>query len=220
MGELPNQILLSHAPPEAYAPMTRAILAKLGYAILVPNEYEAVVGEANVRPLIRIVDERQLAEVPDEGDSIPIIVISGRYGVTGADSRIIGAVKRPAGMHELFRLIQGVSEETPRTTPRIPTHLSVRCSKDGKQWRATVLSISENGCLMRSPEPLHLGSQFDLELCLPRETIQIEAEAAYQLLPDLGLIFHAIPTRHREAIQNFVASTLITSSVEIPQVTG
>ena len=30
MGEFPNRILLSHAPPEAYAPMTRAILA--GYS--------------------------------------------------------------------------------------------------------------------------------------------------------------------------------------------
>jgi hypothetical protein len=214
MGEFPNRILLSHAPPEAYAPMTRAILAKLGYAILVPNEYEAVVGEADVRPVIRIVDERQLAEVPDDGDAIPIIVISGRYGVTGADSRIIGAVRRPAGMHELFRLIQGVTEDTPRTTPRIPTHLSVRCTKDGKEWGATVLSISENGCLMRSPEPLNLGAQFELELRFPRETIQVEAEAAYQLLPDLGLIFHAIPTRHHEAIQNFVATTLITSNAE------
>lgn len=218
MGDFPNRIMLSHAPPEAFAPMTRAILAKLGYAILVPNEYEAVVGDAKIRPVIRIVDERQLAEVPDEGDSIPIIVISGRHGVTGADSRIIGAVRRPAGMHELFRLIQGVTEDTPRSTPRIPTHLSVRCNKDGKEWRATVLSISENGCLMRSPEPLNLGAQFEVELRFPRETIQVEAEAAYQLLPDLGLIFHAIPTRHREAIQNFVASTLIMSSPEAPQV--
>ena len=220
MGEFPNRIMMSHAPPEAFAPMTRAILAKLGYTILGPQEYDAVVGDANVRPVLRIVDERQLAEVPDEGDAIPIIVISGRHGVTGADSRIIGAVKRPAGMHELFRLIQGVTEDTPRSTPRIPTHLSVRCSREGKEWGATVLSISENGCLMRSPEPLKLGSQLELELRFPRETIQIEAEAAYQLLPDLGLIFHAVPTSQREAIQNFVSTTLITSSVDAPQVTS
>lgn len=212
MGTSPNRFLLSHAPPEAYAPMTRAILAKLGYAILTPEEFERVAGEADVRPVLRIVDERQLAEVPDESDALPILVLAGRHGVTGADGRIVGAIRRPAGMHELFRLIQQVSEETPRTTPRVATHLSARCRKDGREWPVTMLSISENGCLVRSPEPVILGSRVELEFALPHEGgLRVEAETAYQLLPDLGLIFHGVPTRQRQAIGRFVTGVLVGS---------
>jgi hypothetical protein len=135
-AELPQRILVSHAPPEAYATMTRPILAKLGYAILMPEEFEQVTeGATDARPAVRIVDERQLGEVPDDSDGVPIVVLTGRHGVTGADPRIAGAVRRPAGMHELYRLIQQVTEESPRTTPRVPTHLPVSCLKDGKEWR-------------------------------------------------------------------------------------
>jgi hypothetical protein len=210
MSTSPHRFLLSHAPTEAYAPMTRAILAKLGYAILLPEEFERVAGEADVRPVLRIVDERQLAEVPEETDPLPIIVLAGRHGVTGADGRIVGAIRRPAGMHELFRLIQQVTEETPRTTPRVATHITARCRKDGREWPAVVLSLSENGCLIRSPEPLLLGTRLDLEFALPREGgLTVAAEMAYQLLPDVGLIFHGIPTRQRQAISRFVAGALL-----------
>jgi len=209
MSSPPHRFLLSHAPPEAYAPMTRAILAKLGYAILLPEEFERVAGEADVRPVLRIVDERQLAEVPEETDPLPIIVLAGRHGVTGADGRIVGAIRRPAGMHELFRLIQQVTEETPRTTPRVATHISGRCRKDGREWSVTLLSLSENGCLVRSPEPVLLGSRMDIEFALPHEGgLRIEVETAYQLLPDVGLIFHGIPTRQRQAIGRFVTGVL------------
>ncbi|HEY5656913.1 MAG TPA: PilZ domain-containing protein [Myxococcota bacterium] len=191
--------------------MTRAILTKLGYAILLPEEYEALenVAEAPLRPAMRLVDERQLAEIPEESPCVPIVVISGCHGVTGADPRIVGAIRRPAGMHELFRLIQQVTEDTPRATLRIPTHLAARCRKDGREWRLTVLSLSENGCLVRSPEPLLLGAQLELEFTLPRAgDIQLAAETAYQLLPDVGLIFHATRTSDREAISRFVSETL------------
>jgi hypothetical protein len=210
MDVQPHRILVSHAAPEAYAPMTRAILAKLGYAILMPEEFDSLAEDAQLEhPALRIVDERNLAEVPEEADPVPIIVISGRHGVTGADSRIVGALKRPAGMHELFRLIQQVTEDTPRSTLRVPTHLPARCHKSGRAWSAAVLSLSENGCLVRSPEPLNLGSRVDVEFTLPGHgALRLDGETAYQLLPDLGLIFHATPARDREAIARFVAAAL------------
>jgi hypothetical protein len=212
MEAQPSRILVSHAAPEAYAPMTRAILSKLGYSIMQPDEYEVYLDEAAVdepTPALRIVDERQLAEVPDEYQPIPIVVITGRHGVTGADPRIVGALRRPAGMHELYRLVQQVTEETPRSTPRVPTHLPARCRKGDRQWASTVLSLSENGCLVRTPEPLTLGTHIDLSFELPRiGRLEVDAEAAYQLLPDLGLIFHATDARHREAIADFVSSSL------------
>ncbi len=203
-------ILVSHASPEAYAPMTRAILAKLVYSIIAPEEFEALVEDTDLeRPTLRIVDERQLGEVPDDYEPVPIVVLSGRHGVTGADPRIVGAILRPAGMHELYRLVQAVTEETPRSIPRIPTHLHARCRKDGREWASTLLSLSENGCLLRNPEPLTLGTRFQLRFELPRSgTIEVEAEAAYQLLPDLGLIFAPTSARHREAIADFVTRAL------------
>lgn len=223
MEALPHRILVSHAPPEAYAAMTRPILAKLGYVILLPEEFEAVTQDApDVRAALRIVDERQLAEVPDDPSNTPILVLTGRHGVTGADSRIVGAIRRPAGMHELYRLIQQVTEETPRSTPRIPTHITVHCRKDGREWNAAMLSISENGCLLRSPEPLLLGSRFELAFSLPREgPIEVQVETAYQLLPDVGLVFHGVPTRHRDAIVRFVtASLLLGGTGASPQLAG
>jgi len=175
-----------------------------------PEEYEQVTaGVADVRPAIRIVDERQLGEVPDEETSVPIVVLCGRHGVTGADSRIVGAVRRPAGMHELYRLIQQVTEETPRSTPRVSTHLPVSCIRDGQEWRAKVLSLSENGCLVRSPEPMPLGSRFEMIFVLPREgELHVEGEAAYQLVPDVGVIFQSLPTSQRNAINRFVVQAL------------
>jgi hypothetical protein len=201
--------------------MTRAILAKLGYAILLPEEIESVTGGTGVRPVLRIVDERQLAEVPEEADHLPIIVLTGRHGVTGADSRIVGAIRRPAGMHELFRLIQQVTEDTPRSTPRVATHLTARGRLDGRTWPATVLSLSGNGCLIRTPEPLTLGTRLDLEFTLPVSgEIRVQAEMAYQLLPDAGLIFHGVPTRQRQAIERYVTLALTPPPAALPQATG
>jgi hypothetical protein len=190
--------------------MARVLLAKLGYEILLPEEFEAMAEAKDLdRPDVRIVDERQLAEVPDEYEPTPIVVLSGELGVTGADPRIVGAVRRPAGMHELFRLVQQVTEETPRSSPRVPTHLAARCELDGREWHASILSLSENGCLVRSPEALPLGSNLKLRFDLPRAVrLELVAEAAYQLLPDVGLLFHDLAGPARRAIQDFVALTL------------
>jgi hypothetical protein len=206
-----KHVLISHAGPEAYAPMTRVILAKLGYLILLPEEIESISELAGIRPLVRLLDERQYAEIPDDGDGIPIVLLTGRHGATGADPRIAGAVKRPVGMHELYRLIQQLTEDTPRSTPRVPTHLPARCKSEGKEWTSTLLSLSENGCLVRSPEPLSLGRRLELSFELPRAgRLSLEAETAYQLLPDMGMIFHATRQSDREAIASFVTSALLS----------
>ncbi len=205
-----KRVLISHAGPEAFAPMTRVILAKLGYLVLLPEEAASIRDLADARPLVRLLDERQMAEIPDDGDGIPIILLTGRHGATGADPRIAGAVKRPAGMHELYRLIQQLTEDTPRSTPRVPTHLSARCRSDGREWNTAMLSLSENGCLVRSPEPLSLGRRVELSFELPRSgRLELEAETAYQLLPDIGMIFHATRKSDREAIAAFVTGSLL-----------
>lgn len=208
----PRRLIAAHARPEAFAPHVRSILARMGYAIVPAEEMEGLpewLPEA--RPDLRIVDERQLASVPEDedGSSVPMIVLTGRHGVSGADPRIVGAVPRPAGLHELYRLMQQALEETPRATPRAMIHLSGRCRQNGREWRIALLSISENGCLLRSPEPIALGTHVELAFDLPRVgAVETLAETAYQMPPDLGMIFHETPASVRRAISDFVASHL------------
>jgi hypothetical protein len=210
---LPHRLMVLHAAPEAIAPMTRVILAKLGYVIVTVEEFESLGPEIVRRgPELRIVDERNLADIPeDKGVQVPVVVLTGRHGVTGADPRIVGAVRRPAGMHELYRLIQQVLEETPRTTPRVPTHIVARCQRRGVEWRVAILSLSENGCLLRSPEPLLLGTRIELRFELPHAgALDLVAETGYQLVPDTGVIFHATSPDDRAAIGLFVKEALVS----------
>ena len=208
-----RRLLVAHARSEAFAPHARSILSKMGYAIVPAEELESLPEPMPTqRPDLRIVDERRLAELPDEDDGkpVPIIVISGRHGVTGADPRIVGAVPRPAGLHELYRLIQQALEVNPRSAPRVPTHISATCCREGKEWTCQLVSLSENGCLLRSPEPMPLGTHVELRFELPRAgTLETVAETAYQIPPDLGLIFHETSPAVRRAIADFVSSTLV-----------
>jgi hypothetical protein len=207
-----RRLIISYAHPEAYVPLARVILARMGYSIIPAEEWEDLPTADRARtPELRIVDERRLGEIPedDEISDLPMIVLTGRHGVSGVDPRIIGAVARPAGLHEIYRLIQQTIEDTPRSTPRVATHLPARCRRGEREWRAAVLSLSENGCLLRTPEPVSLGSQIEISFDLPRTgTIETKAESAYQLVPDTGLIFHRTPAAFRKAILSFVEESL------------
>ncbi len=210
MNEL-RRVLVVHAPQDVFPGNDRRILAKLGYQVFTPDEWEDE-GRSleRPRPDLRIVDERQLGEVPEEGGpAVPIVALTGCHGVTGADPRIVGALPRPPGMHDVYRVAQQVLEDTPRATLRVPVHLPARCSRRGSQWRGVLLSLSENGCLLRTPEPLLLGSKLELRFHLPRNgEVVVDAENAYQLVPDFGLIFHATAPGTRQAIGRFVDDAL------------
>jgi len=211
----PSRTILFHASRDALAPMTDVILAKLGYSIVVPDAFEQMRAESpGLVADMLLVDERRLVEAStyfDDGDDeIPIVLLTGQHGATGADRRIVGAVKRPAGMHDLYRLLQQVFEDTPRSTPRIATQLRAHCSRGPRSWEGRVLSLSANGCLIRSPEEIQLGQKVQLAVELPRAGgILLEAEAAYQLLPDVGLVFSAVPAAQRHTIERFVAQSLL-----------
>jgi hypothetical protein len=210
-AELPaRRTVVYHAAPQAFVPHALAMMTRLGYRMIAADELGEL-GDDAPAPDLRIVDERRLAEVAEEAPeaAVPIIVVGGRDGVTGVDSRILGAVHRPAGLHELYRLFQSILEETPRSTPRVPTHLAAVCRHRADAWRVAMLSLSENGCLIRSPTPLALGACVDLSFTLPGgERIETEAQASYQLVPDLGLVFHGIRSGDRERIAHFVGTVL------------
>ena len=207
-----RRLLVTHAQPEAFAPLACSILARTGYRIVSVEELDQLPPSIGLRrPDLRLVDERRLGEVPEDGEggSVPIILLTGRHGVSGVDPRIVGAVARPAGLHELYRLVQMVLEESPRNTPRVPTHLPARCRRDGREWTASILSLSENGCLLRCTEPVTLRTEVELEFALPRAgSLWTPAEVAYQIPPDLGLVFYSTPAAVRRSIAEFLLESM------------
>ncbi|MEZ4353091.1 MAG: PilZ domain-containing protein [Myxococcota bacterium] len=214
---LVQRTIVYHASREALGPMTDIILARLGYHLVLPEAFERAAAEGAPTSVdMLLLDERRLDELdalqarPGLGTA-PIVLLTGARGASEVPSRVVGAVKRPAGLHDLYRLMQQVFEDKPRSTPRVATQLRARCHRAGREWDGRVLSLSENGCLMRSPEAIPLGQRFQLDLALPRVgAVSLEAEATYQLLPDTGLVFNAVAPQQRETLERFVTQTILT----------
>ncbi len=212
-----RHFLVTYSREEAFAPHARSILARLGYAIWTEKEYDEIRGAldsstgADIDIEMRIVDEhrlRDLSRADDAGD-VPITLLTSRRGIRSEDPRVVAAVKRPAGLHDLYRVLPQFFEERPRSTPRVPTHLRARCDQNGRRFGAAVVSLSESGCLLRSSEPVLLGSTLKLSFHLPRVgDVEVVAESAYQMVPDLGLVFSATPVHVREAIECYVKEAL------------
>jgi hypothetical protein len=219
MNALPiRRILVSHCGKRAIAELTEKILGRVGYQILSPEDW-ALMHEASPervdKPDLRLVDDRCWDGVPALNEAPePIIMLTGRDGSEIKDRRISGAIMRPAGLHDLFRLLQTVLEETPRSTPRVSTKLQARYELDGQEWQAAVLSLSDNGCLLRSPEMLSLGTRLRLVLSLPNAgEIETDADVAYHMLPDVGLVFNSTASSDRNAIHDYVCE-LLASTLE------
>jgi hypothetical protein len=207
-----GHFLVTNARDSAFTAYTRLILARLGYTIVNGEELARASGDGTPRPPeLVIADENHLDELSEliDDPAVPVILITGRRGIREERPNIIAAVKRPAGLHDLYRILQQHFEETPRSAPRVATNLEARCSHDGRSWAAYVLSLSENGCLLRSAQPIPLGCTFNLTLNLPViGALEIQAETAYQLVPDLGLVFSAVPPRIRASLESYVNQAL------------
>ena len=210
-GEGERRWIVSLARPNAYVPMARTILSRLGYAIVPLEEWEDSSELLKHAPELCLVEERRLGDLPCDRDfaEVPIIALTGRAGVTVSDPRVIGGVSVPAGLHELFRLLQQALEEHPRFSPRVPTEIPARIRQRDREWTAPLLSLSENGCLIRSQEPLALDTPMEITFELPRlGRVSTRAEPTYQLLPDTGVVFARTTPGHRRSIQIFVEQHL------------
>lgn len=209
--EPPRHLVLVYAREYAFVPMTRSILARLGYALLDPEAWRESQYWADREPELLVVDEPRLAEAQaNSSRSTPILLLTGRRGVTSASPQLLGAVHKPAGLHELYRLLEQALEDPPRAAPRVGVDLPAQVKRDGREWQGELLSLSESGCLLRSSEPLPLGSAVELRFELPDGgRIETRAASTYQLLPDTGLVFEATPAAGRQAIAHFVERELL-----------
>jgi len=199
--------LVAHADPRAFAPMTRSMMAKLGYQILDPEAF-AESAEDGAKPDLLLVDEDQLAGLEGE-TSVPIIAIVGRSSSVDPRPGVVGVVKRPANLHGLYRLMQEVLEEHPRATPRVETRLGAMCRFPEGARRVPVLSLSQNGCLIRAPAVPPLGTSFDLRLDLPnQDPVMVEAEVGYTIAAGTGVIFSGMSIVSRYAIAAHVTTLL------------
>jgi len=205
-----RRLILSFARADAYVPLARAILGRIGYAIVSPEEWQESDALASRPPELCIVDERRLAELPGDAFAATPLILLCAKGISSLDDRrVVGALARPAGLHELYRLLQQTLESVPRGCLRIPTNLPARFFRSGREWHGAVRSLSENGCLVRTSEPMDLGAELEVSFELPRAgLIQTRAETAYQLVSDTGLVFQATPAASRRAILSFVEEQL------------
>jgi hypothetical protein len=206
-----RRLILSFALPDTYAPHVRTILGRMGYAIVSREEWEQAEALAARVPELVIVDERRLSELPQSPPSatLPAILISAQGAPPAGDRRVLGATLRPAGLHALYRLLQQALEATARSCLRVPTQLAVRLRHGRREWQGALLSLSENGCLVRTPEQIALGTELEVAFALPRGgLIQTRAETAYRLVADTGLVFQATPPASRRAIVRFVEQQL------------
>ncbi|RIL00258.1 MAG: hypothetical protein DCC71_18945 [Proteobacteria bacterium] len=196
----PQRCIASHAAPSDYAPTCRVLLAKLGYALLPPEEAP--------QPDVRIVREERIGEATEP--AVPLIVLtSGRIERVG-DPRITGRVKRPAGLHEIYKLLQTALEPNPRAVPRVPARLAGRAlGDDGQHWELVVESLSENGCLVSGEQLPPFDAAFTLTVEMPwGERISVPADVAYEQGDRLGLVFHGITLGARRQLAKLVVKLL------------
>jgi hypothetical protein len=206
-----RRLIVSIARPSAFVPLSRAILGRMGYAIVPLDEWQAYAPHAKRDPALCLVDDRMFSALPPNPpfDRLPILLLTGRDPSRVDDRRVLGAISQPAGLHELYRLLQQLLETVPRGSLRVPTNLPARMRAIDREWSGAVLSLSENGCLLRTPEPLPLGTELEISFELPRTgRIETRAEASYQLIPDFGLVFQSTPAAARHAIRHFVDERL------------
>jgi len=206
--------IASYVGPRAFAPGTRAALEGLGYRV-VPAFAMGRFDDPSWKPSLRLVDERQYEKIPTPGQDpeTPLIVMTGVRPLAIKDNRIIGRVRRPAELRQLYSLIQSGLETTPRAVPRVATQLAARCIRRDQRSVGNVISLSEGGCLFRTREAIEHGAQLNLQFALPhRGILSTRAQCIHQSGGGAGLRFTEAAVDVREHIAEFVAQRLATAA--------
>jgi hypothetical protein len=196
----PRRCIASHAADSDYSPPSRVLLWKLGYALVPASE--------TASPDLRIVREDRLAEVADSVE--PIILLAHGRRARARDPRVVGRVRRPGRLHEIYRLLQAALEPNPRAVPRVDVDLIARAtSETGDYYDLIVRSLSESGALVTGPKLPPLQTRLALSVEMPwGERIEVPADAAYEQREALGLVFHNITLNTRRRVAKLVLKLL------------
>lgn len=211
-----NRLIAVHAGARALLASTRSALTQLGYQLVAVDSEP---GDDSSRPSLRIVDERNLSQVPayHNEPGTPIVLLMGLRSRTPVnrsdDPRIIGRVTQPAALTPLYGLLQAGLEEYPRRVPRVTTRLPARWSRRSRSSTGAVVSLSEGGCLLRTSEKgIGVGTQVELDFSLPAAgQLSLAALCIHGRGADLGLRFRDAPCDARQAIGGFVSDALAAS---------
>jgi hypothetical protein len=116
--------------PKSLAPRVLEALRALGYT-MIDLDSDRTTEQARASCGIWLVDEERLAELPESASESNrrILLISSTRSRSGLDSRVFASTRRPARLGAVYEMIQSALESTPRSTPRIKTQLSARCSR-------------------------------------------------------------------------------------------
>jgi hypothetical protein len=190
----------SHAEERDYAPFARSLLWKLGYAVLPAAELPD--------PELRIVREDRLADLA-QLPPLPLIVLTDRREPGSGDARVVGTVRRPAGVPPLYQLLQLALEEHPRAVPRVPTSLPARAKLGEQVLDLEVRSISEAGCLLAGAKLPALDRALDLDIEFPwGERLRVAAVASYEQGGRVGALFQGMTLAERERAAKLVGRLL------------
>jgi len=192
--------IASHAEERDYAPVARSLLWKLGYAVLPAAELPD--------PELRIVREDRLADVAQLAP-LPLIVLTDRREAGSGDARVVGTVRRPAGVPPLYQLLQLALEEHPRSVPRVPTSLRARATAGEQRFELEVRSISEAGCLLAGAKLPALDRALDLDVEFPwGERLRVAAVVSYEQGGRVGALFQGMTLAERERAAKLVGRLL------------
>ena len=195
-----------YAPATAFSPGTQNALVRLGYNLMRPRTAETE--NPLLRPQIRIVDDRQLDQVPLEHD-LPMVLLTSTEHPDTVDARAVGTVPRQARLRALYEILQRVLEDHPRAVPRVDDAIPARATRDGHHWMGAIRSISEKGCLLQSFAELPSDLRVDLAFPLAnRGNVTVPAQPSYRDGRLTGLVFRGTTETTRAAIGDYVASRL------------
>lgn len=187
-------------PSRDFADGVWTALEQLGYE-LVPVSARAGA------PDLRIVASGRLGRL--SADATDVIVFGGSRSRYRDNPRVVGIVRPPARLLDLYVLLQDALETHPRAAPRIPTSLPARSLRGGADSAGAIVSLSERGCRVRIAESLPGDGSLRLQFALPSGgLINTWAEQRYKAGNEIGLAFENLSENFRSAISEFVTQSL------------
>ena len=207
-----RHLILSLARPEAYVPMARSILGRIGYSILSPDEWRENEALAEQRAGAvhpgRSPARRALRRLRHRGDSRS----SCCAAAAARRSRTVASSAWSRGR----RVCTSSSDSSRKRSSRSRAAACAcsrtcpcGCAATGASGRARCSRSPRTAAWCARPSRIELGAQLDVAFELPRSgRIETQAETSYQLLPDTGLVFQATPPATRRAILSFVEELL------------